>query len=241
MKKDYTKRPGHIAPKGYDPAKYERPAVACDVAIIAFKDEGLSVLLIERKHDPYQGYWALPGGFVDIDESLEAAAAREVEEETGICGISLIPLGTFGDPERDPRSRVISAVYMALVRADRVKPMAGDDAKEVAWFELRQLPELAFDHDRIIKTAIERLSELALLTTRVFDLLPEEFSRGEFLRLCCEVVNRHYDQDAFYEAMNTIPGFVPAETPAGEEQRYSAKKAEFQVGDFMFLLMGGAQ
>ena len=238
MRKDYTKRPGHKPPKGYNPDKYERPAVACDVAIITFKDDRLHLLLIERRHDPYQGYWALPGGFVDMDESLEAAAGREVEEETGISRISLIPLGTFGDPERDPRTRVISAVYMALVRAHRVKPVAGDDAKEVAWFPLRRLPELAFDHDRIVAVAKERLRELALVSTRLFDLLPREFSKDRFQKLCSEVMGRRYDHDAFSESMRRIPGFVSVKSPGGRERLYRASRKDFQMGDFMFLLMG---
>ncbi|MFO8057805.1 MAG: NUDIX hydrolase [bacterium] len=233
MKEEDKSRPGHKAPAGYDPARYQKPSVACDVVIVSYRENELSVLLIERKKDPYQGYWALPGGFVEIHESLEAAAAREVEEETGVSGLSLISLGSFGDPERDPRTRVISAAYLALVRADRTDPRAGDDAKETGWFSLRNPPEMAFDHRRILEAAQEKLLEVSVLTRRLFELLPESFTKKEFLCLAGQVTGKSYDRDAFFRSMDEIPAFVKA-----DEELYRFHKEKFRQGDLFFLLLG---
>jgi 8-oxo-dGTP diphosphatase len=235
--KEQSRRFGHRPPAGYDPSRYERVSVACDVVILAFRDDRLEVLLIKRRHDPYQGYLALPGGFVEPNEPIRAAAEREVEEETGVTTSSLIPLSTYGDPDRDPRGRVISAAFLALTRSDLVKPRAGDDARDVGWFPLEPLPELAFDHDRIIGEARERLRELALMTPRLFDLLPENFAGARFFRLAREVMGRRYNESVFYEALARTPGFKLEGETAGAEGIYSYDRNGFHVGDFMFLLL----
>ena len=138
--------------------EYPRPAVTVDVAIVT-RDEKPRVLLIRRKHDPFAGCWALPGGFVDMEESLEAAARRELIEETGVPTASLQQLRTFGDPQRDPRGRTISVVYLAQVDADAVLPQAADDAAEVGWFSLARPPKLAFDHKEILAHVRKHLKE----------------------------------------------------------------------------------
>jgi 8-oxo-dGTP diphosphatase len=137
--------------------QYPRPAVTVDVVIVtgAVKPQ---VLLIRRKQDPFAGMWAIPGGFVDMDEPLEAAARRELREETGVEPDRLEQLHTFGDPGRDPRGRTISVVYLAQVDVNRVKPQAGDDAAEVGWHDLSNLPPLAFDHDKILARARQKLA-----------------------------------------------------------------------------------
>jgi 8-oxo-dGTP diphosphatase len=135
---------------------YPRPAVTVDIVIVS-KDRHPQVLLIRRKHDPFAGKWALPGGFVDMDESLEAAAARELREETGVTAGPLDQLHAFGDPERDPRGRTISVVYLARVARRRIEPAAADDAADVGWHDLRHLPDLAFDHKEILALALRRL------------------------------------------------------------------------------------
>jgi 8-oxo-dGTP diphosphatase len=135
---------------------YPRPAVTVDVVIITREPEP-RVLLIRRKHDPFAGMWAIPGGFVDMDEPLEAAARRELQEETGVQAGELEQLQTFGDPGRDPRGRTISVVYLARVDPGQVNPEAADDAAEVGWHRLRQPPPLAFDHARILAFARKRL------------------------------------------------------------------------------------
>jgi 8-oxo-dGTP diphosphatase len=230
-------RPGHQAPPGYDPGKYERPSVACDVVMLSFPDSRLSVLLIRRRHDPYQGYWALPGGFVEMSESVEAAALREVKEETGVAGLRLLQLGTYGDPDRDPRGRVISAAFLALLRPG-ARAKAGDDAGDARWFPLDALPEPAFDHALIIAHARERLREIAIMTPRILDLLPEKFSAGRFLDLAGQVMGRSYDEAGFFEALARTPGFTAAAAAPGRGRVYSYDERRFHVGDFMFLLLG---
>ena len=138
--------------------EYPRPAVTVDVAIVT-RDEKPRVLLIRRKHDPFAGCWALPSGFVDLEESLEAAARRELFEETGVRTIDLRQLHTFGDPQRDPRGRTISVVYLAQVDADALLPQAADDAAEVGWFFLPRPPKLAFDHKEILAHVRKHLKE----------------------------------------------------------------------------------
>jgi 8-oxo-dGTP diphosphatase len=137
---------------------YPRPAVTVDTIIVT-RERTPRVLLIRRKHEPFAGSWAIPGGFVDMDESLEAAARRELREETGVEAAELEQLHTFGDPGRDPRGRTISVVYLARVDPRQLKPRAADDAAEVGWHRLNQLPPLAFDHEQILESARRRLKK----------------------------------------------------------------------------------
>jgi 8-oxo-dGTP diphosphatase len=145
-------------PPGKYAYEYPRPAVAVDVVIVT-REARPRVLLIRRKHEPFKDSWAIPGGFVEMDESLDAAARRELFEETSVRAKDLVQLHTFGDPQRDPRGRIISVTYLALLDADRLQPRAGDDAAEVGWFSLRQPPKLAFDHKDILAVARKYLKE----------------------------------------------------------------------------------
>lgn len=134
--------------------QYPRPAVTVD--IVLFSGGVPDVLLIQRKHPPFEKYWALPGGFIGMEESLEASAHRELEEETGVTDVKLTEVGTFGDPFRDPRGRVITVAYTAIVEKSLLNIEAGSDASETAWFSSADLPELAFDHTEIIRKALEK-------------------------------------------------------------------------------------
>ena len=136
--------------------EYPRPAVTVDIAV--FSGDVPDVLLIRRKHPPFERHWALPGGFIEMDESLEASALRELEEETGVADVSLTEVGTFGDPDRDPRGRVITVAYMTIVKKSLLNIEAGSDASEAVWFPSTDLPALAFDHGEIIRKALERLT-----------------------------------------------------------------------------------
>jgi 8-oxo-dGTP diphosphatase len=131
---------------------YPRPAVTVDMVVLTREPEP-RVLLIRRKHDPFAGRWALPGGFIDLEETLEAGARRELREETGLEVDEIEQLHTFGDPGRDPRGRTISVVYFAFVPQTTELVRAADDAAEVSWHSLDRLPALAFDHDRILAMA----------------------------------------------------------------------------------------
>lgn len=140
---------------------YPRPALTVDAALVT-RELLPRVLLIRRKHDPFAGSWALPGGFVEENERLADAARREVREETGVEVAELEPLYTAGDPGRDPRGWTVSVVYLARVDFDAVRPVAADDAGEVGWFPLDALPALAFDHAMILERVRARLADRSL-------------------------------------------------------------------------------
>ncbi len=159
--------------------QYPHPAVTTDTVVFTIRDQQLQLLLIRRGLPPYEGMWALPGGFLDIDENIDHCAQRELQEETGLSGIYLEQLYTFGAPERDPRERVISVTYYAIVPADRLRPRAGSDAVEAAWYPLNNLPELAFDHDKIIEMAHQRLISKTYYSTIAFQFLTERFTLSE--------------------------------------------------------------
>lgn len=157
--------------------EYPRPSVTVDAVLFGYDEtlNDLKVLLIQRKDPPYADHWALPGGFVDMDEDLETAAKRELEEETGVTNIFMEQLFTFGTPNRDPRGRVISVAYFALIPLDSIAPEAASDAKNVDWFSLHELPNLAFDHDEILRVSIARLRGKLRYQPIGFELLPEKF------------------------------------------------------------------
>jgi 8-oxo-dGTP diphosphatase len=135
---------------------FPRASVTVDIAIVT-RQKRPRILLIRRKKDPFAGAWALPGGFIEMDETLEESARRELREETGLAAGDLVEIGTFGDPGRDPRGRTITVAYLARVNLRQVKPVAADDAADVDWFALDAPPPLAFDHDRILARVRECL------------------------------------------------------------------------------------
>lgn len=156
---------------------YPRPSVTVDCVIFGLEDSTeLRVLLIQRGHEPFKDAWALPGGFVDLEEDLETAALRELEEETGVRDVFIEQLYTFGAPKRDPRGRVISIAYYALVNLRQHPVKAASDAKTVEWFNVNHLPKLAFDHNEILEVAINRLRAKVRYQPIGFELLPEEFT-----------------------------------------------------------------
>jgi 8-oxo-dGTP diphosphatase len=182
-------------PYTYD---YPRPSVTTDVALFTIRANELAILLIERGHAPFKGHWALPGGFVDIDEDLDSCAKRELEEETGVREIYLEQLYTFGAPDRDPeRGRVISVAYYALAPAEHIQPKAASDAAKVQWFPIRQLPPLAFDHARIIATAYERLAAKLHYSTIALQLLPEKFTLSQLQAVYETIVGEVLDKRNF--------------------------------------------
>lgn len=163
--------------------EYPRPAVAVDCVIFGLDKTDLKVLLIQRGGEPFKNAWAFPGGFVEMDESLKEAALRELEEETGVKDVFIEQLFTFGTPGRDPRGRVISVAYLALVNLEEHPIEAASDAKEARWFELHNLPELAFDHQRIYDIAKNRLESKVRYQPLGFELLPEKFTLGQLQEL----------------------------------------------------------
>ena len=164
--------------------EYPRPALTVDCVIFGLDETSrLKVLLIRRGHDPFEDHWALPGGFVDMEEDLEVAALRELEEETGVKDVFIEQLFTFGAPKRDPRGRVVSVAYYALVNLSQHPVRAASDAKNVNWFELNEIPLLAFDHAEILQVAIDRLRAKVRYQPIGFELLPEQFTLSQLQKL----------------------------------------------------------
>jgi len=182
----------------YDPSKYDRPSVTVDLVVFTLLQGTLHVLLIKRRSWPFAGMWALPGGFVRIEEPLEEAARRELREETGVeDDVYLEQLYTFGDPGRDPRTRVITVAYLALVPAGRYRLHATTDAELADWFPAYEPPRLAFDHQQILDYAIVRLRYKLEYTALAFELLPEEFTLTELQEVYEHVLNEELDKRNF--------------------------------------------
>lgn len=177
--------------------KYPRPALATDQVIFGFGTGELSVLLIRRKNEPFKGQWALPGGFMNMDEDAETCACRELEEETGLKGVDVGQLYAFSDVGRDPRYRVVSIAYYALVRLADCKVKAGDDADRAQWFPLSGIPSLAFDHRRILQMATDRLKLKARYRPVGMGLLPPEFKMADLRHLYESVLQCTLDRDNF--------------------------------------------
>ncbi len=177
--------------------QHPHPAVTVDGVVFGYDDADLKVLLIQRGEGPYRGKWALPGGFVNMNESLEAAARRELEEETGVTDLFLEQLFTFGEPKRDPRERVISVAYYALVKLVDHAVRAASDARNVAWFPIADLPDLAFDHEEILEVALRRLKGKIRYEPVGFELLAEKFPLSELQRLYETILEQPLDKRNF--------------------------------------------
>ncbi|MGH9801819.1 MAG: NUDIX hydrolase [Blastocatellia bacterium] len=177
--------------------EYPRPAVTVDLVIFTIAGNDLKVLLIRRGGEPFKGRWALPGGFVEIEESLEKAAARELKEEAGVTNVYLEQLFTFGEPKRDPRGRVISVSYFALVDAERQRIRAASDATEAEWHSVFDSPKLAFDHKKILDYAVWRLRNKIEWTTVGYELLPKKFTLSELQRVYEIILQRPVDKRNF--------------------------------------------
>lgn len=177
--------------------QYPHPAVTTDVAVFTIRDQQLKLMLVRRGSPPFQGMWALPGGFLGIAEDLEVCAKRELEEETGISGVYLEQLYTFGAPDRDPRERVISITYYALAPSDRLKLKTASDAMDADWFALDKMPPLAFDHQEIITLAHQRLGAKLGYSTIAFQFMPETFTLSELQTVYEILLNEELDKRNF--------------------------------------------
>ena len=199
------------------PYTYQHPhaAVTVDITVFTVRNDELNVLLIKRADEPYQGEWALPGGFVHMDESLEQAAERELVEETGVSGVYLEQLYSFGDPGRDPRERVVTIAYYALIPSDTVELRAATDAEGVAWFGVDKLPDLAFDHDDILEMAMERLAAKVEYSTIALQLMPKAFTLTELQHLYELATRQPIDKRNFRKRILALDVIEPT----GEEKR----------------------
>ncbi len=177
--------------------EYPRPSLTVDAVVFGFDDQDLKVLLIQRGQKPFAGAWALPGGFVHMDESLEEAVRRELVEETALTDVFLEQLYTFGSPQRDPRERVVSVAYYGLVKLAGRHVEAATDAARAAWFPVAELPPLAFDHEDILQAAHRRLQAKVRYQPIGFELLPQKFTLSQLQHLYETVLERTLDKRNF--------------------------------------------
>ena len=192
-----------------DSSKYEVIRLSVDTIIFQMREGGespeLNVLLVQRRYPPFEGGWAIPGGFVNKGESLDLAARRELAEETGVKDVYLEQLYTFGEPKRDPRGHVVTVAYIALLPSDReVALTAYTDAQDVSWFSMRELPALAFDHSEILAYARERLENKLEYTTVGFKLLPKKFTLSELQRVYESVLGKELDKRNFRRKIDLL-------------------------------------
>jgi len=173
------------------------PAITTNVVVFSLRDGELKLLLIRRGAEPFKSMWALPGGHLGPDEDLDASAMRALEEGTGLSGVYLEQLYTFGEPERDPRRRTIAVCYYALVPSERLQLRAALDAEGVGWFSLRELPALAFDHAQMVEVARQRLSAKLAYSTIALQFMPEKFTLSELQQVYEIILDERLDKRNF--------------------------------------------
>lgn len=189
--------------------QYPRAALTVDCVVFGLDEGDLKVLLIERGLEPFKGRWALPGGFVRVDETLDAAARRELQEEAGLSNVFLEQLYTFGAVERDPRERVVSVGYYALVKLSEHEARAATDAANAKWFPVSRVPKLAFDHADILGTAVERLKSKVRYQPIGFELLPPKFTLSQLQHLYEAVLGVELDKRNFRKKVLSFGLLVP--------------------------------
>jgi 8-oxo-dGTP diphosphatase len=189
--------------------KYPRPALTVDCVVFGFDEGELNVLLIERGLEPFKGRWALPGGFVKVDETLDDAARRELEEEAGLKNVFLEQLYTFGAVDRDPRERVVSVAYYALVKLSEHQAKAATDAANARWFPVSKAPKLAFDHAEILLMALARLKAKVRYQPIGFELLPPKFTLSQLQHLYEAILGTELDKRNFRKKVLGFGLLVP--------------------------------
>ena len=212
--------------------KYPHPAVTTDCVIFGFDGSELQVLLIERGIEPFKGKWAFPGGFLNMDETAGEGAMRELKEETGLENAYIEQFNTYSEPGRDPRERVITIAHYALVRIQEVK--GGDDAAKAQWFPIDKVPQLAFDHDKILRDAMRKLRERIHFEPIGFELLPEKFTMKELQILYESILGVKFDRRNFakkmmhYELLNQLDETVRP-TAKRDALLYSFNKENYEL------------
>ena len=197
--------------------RYPHPAGAADCVVFGYDGNNIKILLIQRSNYPYKSSWAFPGGFMNLNETAEQAARRELMEETGLKDVTVRQFHTFTDVDRDPRERVLSIAHYALVKVSEVK--AADDAKDAKWFSLNEIPNLAFDHDAILNKALTTLKERICFEPIVFELLPEIFKMSELQNVYENILGIKFDRRNFYKKMNKLGILTEVEGRAKDSSR----------------------
>ena len=219
--------------------EYPRPALTVDCVVFALDDADLKVLLIQRDQPPLAGAWAFPGGFVEMDEPLEEAARRELEEEAGIRVVYLEQLYTFGDVERDPRGRVVTVAYFALVKLSDYQLRAASDARSAEWFPVADPPPLAFDHDRILQVAHDRLRAKVTYQPIGFELLPNKFTLRQLQHLYETILDRPLDKRNFRKKILRMDLLVPLDEVETDVAHRAARLYRFDRRKYARLMRQG--
>lgn len=217
--------------------KYPHPAVTADCVIFGFDGVSIKVLLIQRGIEPYKGQWAFPGGFMNMNETAEECAKRELEEETGLKNAAIEQFYTFSAVNRDPRERVITVAHYALVRLSEVK--GGDDAASAQWFTMNEIPCLAFDHEHILRMAVKRLKERICFKPIGFELLPEVFTMTELQNLYEAILEVKFDRRNFYNKMLKLGILSEAEPRPADASRRTPTKYRFNAEKYAELKQKG--
>jgi len=191
--------------------KRSKYMLSADAVVFGYSDGQLWVALIERKNEPFKGMWAIPGGFVEGDETIEEAASRELLEETGIDRVYLEQFHVFSAKDRDPRGRVITSAFFALVDSKQYQLIASEDAAKAKWWPAYDLPPLAFDHDKIFEMALAALRQSVSNKNIVFELLPKEFTLTEFQTLYEQIYDTKIDKRNFRKKMMVMPHICPTD------------------------------
>lgn len=207
--------------------KYPHPAVTTDSVVFGFDGTSLNLLLIERGMEPYKGSWALPGGFLKMDETAEVGALRELQEETNVTDIYMEQFQTFTAVDRDPRERVLTIAFLAFVRQEKYEIMAGDDAALARWFPISNLPELAFDHQEIIRVALEKLRWKITYEPLAFRLLNKTFTMTQVQTIYEVVLGQTFDRRNFHKKMTAL-GYI---VPTVEQNRSNGRPGTLYVFD----------
>ncbi len=219
--------------------EFPRPNLTVDCVVFGLDEEDLKVMLIRRNLSPFKGRWALPGGFVRMDETLDEAARRELREETGIEKVYLEQLYTFGDMDRDPRERVVTVAYYALVKLGFHKIKAATDAAKAAWFSIDDMPELAFDHQRIVETALSRLKGKVRYEPIGFELLPKKFTLTKLQKFYEIILDKKLDKRNFRRKINMMRLLVPLDEVEEDVAYRAARLYRFDEKKYVQLKKKG--
>ena len=219
--------------------EYPRPALTVDCVVFGFDEGELKVLLIQRGLEPFKGQWALPGGFVRVEETVEEAARRELEEEAGLKNVFLEQLYTFGEVERDPRERVVSVAYYALVKLSDHRAKAATDAAEAEWFLISKVPKLAFDHEKILGTALERIKGKVRYEPIGFELLPETFTLSHLQHLYEAILGTNLDKRNFRKKVLSFGLLLPLKEKQLTGRHRPAQLFRFDTDKYAMLRKRG--
>lgn len=219
--------------------QYPRAALTVDCVVFGFDEEELKVLLIQRGLEPFKSRWALPGGFVRVDETVDNAARRELEEETGLTRVFLEQLYTFGDLDRDPRERVVSVAHYALVKLSDHRAKAATDAADAKWFPISKVPKLAFDHQKILHAALHRLKGKVRYEPIGFELLPETFTLSQLQRLYEIVLETSLDKRNFRKKVLSFRLLIPLKEKQRTGRHRPAQLFRFDMDKYARLKKRG--